>query len=84
MCAPKESPDPFCYASVETPRKRDVVAYAEKWQQPIPSHRERSETWIVTSVIDDMVRAKCEGAEQWRQAHYVKDLRLIRRHNGSS
>lgn len=70
---------PHCYASGEEPMRGDVVEYAEKLRQPIPASREHDELWIVTTPCGDMVRCKCDGAENWRQAHYVARLRLVRR-----
>lgn len=43
--------------------------------------KEEQQTWIVTGVYDDMVRCKCADAENWRQAHYVKQMCLMRRNN---
>ena len=57
----------------------DLLEYAEKLTQPIPASKEQGEAWIVTTVVGDMVRAKCADAFQWRQAHYVARMRLIRR-----
>lgn len=43
------------------------------------NHPENDETWIVTTVCDDMVRAKCERAPNWRQAFYVSKMNLAKR-----
>jgi len=67
------------YASGEIPLRGDVVVYNEVFHQPVPPSREERETWIVTSLCGELVRCKCQGAERWRQAHYVKRLKLIRR-----
>ena len=70
-----------CYASGQEPLKGDLI-YNEK----LADHRikilalseEEKQTWIVMSVCGDMVRCKCEGAENWKQAHYTNRMRLWR------
>lgn len=70
-----------CYASGELPLKGDTIVSTENLK-PIYArahHPENDETWIVTTVCDDMVRAKCERAPQWRQAFYVSKMYLVER-----
>ena len=79
-----------CYASGQEPLKGDLI-YNEKLADHgvkiLALSEEEKQTWIVMSVCGDMVRCKCEGAENWKQAHYTNRMRLWRRakrHNGSS
>lgn len=71
------------YASGEAPAQVDVVRYkARDDYAGTTGHihpREHDETWVVTRIAGDMVRAKVIDAPLWRQAHYTKSLVLIRR-----
>lgn len=72
------------YASGEVPMKGDTIKDAENLK-PIylqSKHPEVDETWIVTSITDDMVRAKCERAPNWRQAFYTSKMLLCKRKDG--
>lgn len=69
------------YASGEIPLKGDRI-YHQRLKEnigAIPPSKEEQQTWIVTSLCGDMVRCKCDGAENWRQAHYVAQMCLMRR-----
>jgi hypothetical protein len=71
------------YASGQEPKRGDTVA-AERYFEPVGSvalSAEEKQTWVVTSVVGDMVRCKCLDADGWRQAHYVDSMRLISRKN---
>lgn len=67
--------NPNLYASGEKPMRRDTIVHADKTCQ----HPEADETWIVVSVYGDMVRAKAEGKERWRQAFYCRSTNLAQR-----
>jgi hypothetical protein len=62
------------YASGQYAAKGDHIRYAEEIYHP-----EAREIWIVMTVTDDMVRAKCEGKELWRQAFFTAQMELIER-----
>lgn len=69
------------YQTGEEPKRGDVIVH-ERMAQPVGAvalSKEEQQTWVVTSVVGDMVRCKCQDAEGWRQAHYTNQMRLVRR-----
>lgn len=67
------------YSSGEEPMKGDKVTFDERWQQQTAAGVDRGHVWIVLKVSGDLVKCRCDRDRAWRQAHFIKDLRLIQR-----
>lgn len=70
-------PDTCNYASGEQPERGDCIHHAE--EDRFNTNEENKHCWFVMSIAGEMVRCKCEGAEVWRQAFYIAQMRLIHR-----
>lgn len=75
------APRDECYQTGEEPKVGDVIAHERQAQAvgAVALSAEEKQTWVVTSVVGDMVTCKCLDAERWKQAHYTRRMRLLRR-----
>lgn len=64
------------YTTGEIPAKGDHVRFENEAHH---THPEASESWIVMTVCQDMIRAKCLDKTAWRQAFFTAQMRLIER-----
>ncbi len=65
------------YASGQAPKRGDTIQYANMTRWDKQSNPECGEVWIVTSVSDDMVRAKALHKESWRQAFFTAQMEIV-------
>jgi hypothetical protein len=71
----------FTYASGEIPQKGDVIATLESLRpkEVRSGHPINDQTWVVTTICHDMVKAKCLTASSWREAFFTSQMSLIKR-----
>jgi hypothetical protein len=71
----------FTYASGQLPEKGDVIGTCESLRpkEVRDEHPINDQTWVVTTVCHDMVRAKCLNAPNWREAFFTGQMTLIKR-----
>lgn len=67
----------FLYITGEIPQKGDIIRCDER---TLCCSAESKHNWVVISICEDMLNAKCEDAPKWRQAFFIEKMHKLKIH----